>query len=64
MIASEKTRELEEKMRENLMDLSNLLERLAPLCDRTDDLIGVVRLALENTGQLRILMKTIMDNKK
>lgn len=47
---------IEETFRSVLEDLAAVAERLEPTCKTTEELIGVAKLALENDGQLRLLM--------
>lgn len=53
-----------EKFRASLEDLSVVAEKLLPVCPATADLLGMVRLAMENDGQLRLLMATVLSAKK
>ena len=47
----------EELFRENLQDVISIVERLAPLCKDPDDLVNMMKLALINDGQLRMLFR-------
>jgi len=49
----------DDKLRESLEDLLALARRLAPLCERVDELMGIVDLALTNPAQLRLLGKEL-----
>ena len=49
----------EEKFREALGDVMVIVKRLAPHCQRVDELIGVLQHAMENDGQLRLLMSRV-----
>ena len=46
----------EEKFKDGLTDVLALAGKLAPLCQTTEELLGVCELALMNNGQLRMLM--------
>lgn len=50
---------LEEQFRDNLRDLIVILERFAPLCKTPDDLVGMLRLAINNDGQLALMLKEL-----
>ncbi len=50
----------EQAFRDDLESVIAVLEALAPDCDSADDLVEVLRLALRNDGQLRLLMKKVM----
>ena len=45
--------------RESLKDLIVIVEKLAPYCQNIEDLVGMAQLALDNDGQLRLLMKQV-----
>jgi hypothetical protein len=61
---ADKQNELE-VFKDGLEDLIVVLTALAPLCEKTTDLISVLRLATENDGQSKLLMKQISNaNKK
>jgi hypothetical protein len=54
-----------EVFRTGLEDLVVVAESLANHCDKTKDLIDVLKLAIENDGQAKLLMKVIAGaNKK
>ena len=52
-----------ENFRESLADLVTICEKLLPYCDDIAELLGMVRLALENDGQLKIIM-ALMQGKR
>lgn len=54
---------LVDSFREDLPGVLLVVQTLAPLCDKTSDLIEMVELALKNDGQLNLLM-TLMQKKK
>lgn len=54
----------EEGFREALKDVVAVVEKLAPYCQSFDDLVSMVKLAVENDGQLRLLMKTLHPNQQ
>lgn len=47
----------EEVFRSSLEDVIAISEKLSPICESVDDLIGIAKLALDNAGQLRLLMQ-------
>ena len=47
---------VEEGFRESLKDFVTVSKALSPICHSTDELIQIVELALENDGQLKIIM--------
>lgn len=47
---------VESSFYESLKDVGAILEALSPSCETVGEAIGVVRHALENPGQLRILL--------
>jgi hypothetical protein len=49
----------EDKFRDALKDVLVIAKRLAPHCRTTEELIGVLDHALQNDGQLRLLMTKI-----
>ena len=51
--------EVEDKFRESLEDVLVVCDRLAPVCRSVEELIGMLRLAVENDAQLRTLMGKI-----
>ncbi len=54
----------EEGFRESLKDLIVVADRLKPFCNTTEDLVGMCNLALENDGQLRLLMQSVQQGKR
>lgn len=53
----EQKQTLEEAFRYGLEGAVEIAERLLPFCHTVEDLIGVAKLALDNEGQLRLLLK-------
>ena len=49
----------EEAFRSSLQDLIVVLEKMAPFCGTLEEAAGMANLALENDGQLRLLMKIV-----
>lgn len=45
-------------------DAVTVIEKLADHCDTPDEMLGMLRLALENSGQFDLLMKTVLGTKK
>ena len=54
---------VEESFRLALEDVARIATELAPFCETTKDLIGVVTLAGENDAQLKMIM-ALMAKKK
>jgi hypothetical protein len=54
----------EESFRESLKDVIVVAQMLASHCQTIEELIGMAELALENDGQLRLLMTTVMKKDK
>lgn len=52
------------KLVQPLLDLSRLCEKLSSCCDNLDDLIRVLELAGENNGQLRLLMRLLLETQR
>ena len=59
----EKTSDLE-TFRSGLEDLIVVAESLVLHCDKTKDLVEVLKLAIENDGQAKLLMKTMTSAHK
>ena len=51
--------EIEASFRQTLDDLVPVLQKAATYCGTVEDLLGMVRLALKNDGQLRWLMRIV-----
>lgn len=51
---------VEQSFRESLKDVVAVVQKLAPHCNGFDDLIGMVELAINNDGQLHLLMNTVI----
>ena len=45
--------------RESLADAVAIVEKLVPVCGSVDDLVEMMKFALQNDGQLRLLLKEI-----
>lgn len=54
----------EDAFRENLKDVIAIAEKLAPLCRTVEEMVGMAALALENDGQLRLLMREVVQGKR
>lgn len=54
---------VEDKFRSSLEDLLALAKKFLPVCERVEDLIGMVQLAIENEGQLKLLLKEYVRQK-
>lgn len=50
----------EEKLRELLRESIIVIQELVPICGSVDDLVGMMKLALENDGQLNLLASKLM----
>jgi hypothetical protein len=50
--------------REGATNLCDLLEAFAPVCDSVVDLHGMLKLALENDGQCRMMVSIIQNSRK
>lgn len=53
----------EDLLRESLRDLIVVLEKLNDVCESCSDLKGMLELAVENEGQLRLLFAKITGKK-
>ncbi len=60
----DKQQEGEEAFRESLKDVVLVIEKLSPLVERTDDLAGMLRLAIQNSGQLRLVIEMVLKSKE
>jgi hypothetical protein len=56
--------DVEETTRKVMEDVVMIAERLAPLCSSVADLVGMCRLAVENDGQLKLLMRVIYEQRR
>jgi hypothetical protein len=55
----DKREELEDGFKDALDDVVRVIEALRPYCQTPDELSDMVKLALQNKGQLKLLMATI-----
>jgi len=53
-----------EEFRSSLQDVVAVLERLAPHCPRTEQLMEVCRIALESDSQLELLISLMLTGNK
>ncbi len=51
--------DLRKSFRSSLEDSIAVIRKLSPHCTSVDDLVGVLNLALENDGQLTLLMREV-----
>lgn len=51
---------VEAGFRDSLKDLLVIVPKLIPFCGNINDLVSMVQLALENDGQLRLLMSLVV----
>lgn len=63
-INSEKMAEAEDAFRGSLEDVIAIAEGLSKHCKNLTELVGMSKLALENDGQLRLIMDIITQPKK
>lgn len=54
----------EDKFRSSLQDVVTIARKLALYCTTVEDFINMVHLAVENDGQLRLLMSEVCTQKK
>lgn len=47
-----------------LQNVALVIDRLRPLCDKTEELQELVELALSNAAQARLLMKQMAETRK
>lgn len=52
-----------DSFRESLKDVVTIAEKLAPYCQTIDDLVSMANLALENDGQLKLLMSIVASKR-
>jgi hypothetical protein len=55
---------VEDKFRESLRDAGTVIHKLSNICVTFDEALGMIHLALENDGQLRLLMASILPQGK
>ncbi len=56
--------DIESSFRSSLKDVVEIAEKLAPHCKSVDEFVEMVRLAIENDGQLRFLMGRVIPRPK
>lgn len=56
--------EAEADFRRSLEDVALVIERLGTYCQTPDEMLSMVRLAIDNTGQLRLLIREVTAQKK
>lgn len=49
-----------ETWRSSLVDVAGVCEKLAPICGSVEELVGMLKLALENEAQLKLVMKEVL----
>ena len=49
----------EDRLQSSLKDVLVIAEKMSPYCTTVEELIGIVRLAIENPGQLRIILELV-----
>lgn len=54
----------ESDYRKAVEDTVAIAAAMAPYCERVDDLVGMLNLALENDGQLKWLLKTVAGQQR
>lgn len=62
--AVDKQAEYEANFRSSLQDVVTLAEGLSKHCKTVEDLVGMASLAIENDGQLRLIMDIVTTPKK
>lgn len=55
--------EIENSFRSSLTDLIAVAEKLTPYCQTTGEMIDMAKHAIENDGQLRLLLSLMKDTK-
>ena len=53
-----------DSFKKSLDDVAVVIEKLAPHCQSFDEMVGMLKLAEENGGQLRLLYRIVTDQKK
>lgn len=56
--------EVEAAFRSSLGDVAAIAEKLAPHCRTVEEMVGMIQLAIDNDGQLRLLMDTVTAPKR
>lgn len=56
--------DIEASFRSSLKDVVEIAEKLAPHCKSVDELVDMLKLAIENDGQLRFLMGRVIPRPK
>jgi hypothetical protein len=54
---------VEDSFRSSLQDVVTISEKLAPHCASVEEMTGMIKLALDNDGQLRLLMREFTSKK-
>ncbi len=54
----------EEAFRESLKDVAAIMESLTPVCSDVKDMAEMIRLAVQNDGQLKLIMKIVIPQNK
>ena len=62
-IIKDKQSEVEASFHSSIQDVMVIAQKLLPHCRTVEELIGMVGLALENEGQLRLLMSVVSQKK-
>ncbi len=60
----EKQESVEESFKSTIEDLVLISTKLKPFCESIQDLIGMLNLALENNGQLKLLINLVTAQEK
>ena len=60
-MGSQDKQNVEQSFRESLEDILRVAEKLLPYCQTVEELIGMVKPALENDAQLRLLIQVVMS---
>ena len=60
---TEQKQTAEESFRSSLEEIIVISEKLTPYCNTVQDLIGMAKLALDNDGQLKLLMASVLQKK-
>lgn len=59
MVTEQPKRTVEEEFKDDLLDVITIAEKLAPFCSTVEELIGMAKHALENDGQLRMILTLV-----
>ena len=54
----------EDQFRDELKTVAVIIAKLEPYCKTLDDLLSVINLAVENDGQMRLLMPVVLGKTK